>query len=85
MDINPEDETSYTAQCQEAFLKYLENEYCIKQTRLLVTKPKSILKTNLVFSAIASRFHQSSYDPYDLFSDDKEYLIPNKVAKTTPG
>jgi len=30
MDINPEDETSYTIQYQEAFLKYIENEYCAK-------------------------------------------------------
>jgi hypothetical protein len=30
MDINPEDETSYTAQYQEAFLKYVEKEYCAK-------------------------------------------------------
>jgi len=27
MDINPEDETSYTTQYQEAFPKYVENEY----------------------------------------------------------
>jgi hypothetical protein len=26
MDINPEDETSYTTQYQEAFLKYMQNE-----------------------------------------------------------
>jgi len=30
MDINPEDETSYTTQYQEACLKYVENEYCAK-------------------------------------------------------
>jgi len=30
MDINLEDETSYTTQYQEAFLKYVENEYCAK-------------------------------------------------------
>jgi len=30
MDINPEDQTSYTTQNQEAFLKYVENEYCAK-------------------------------------------------------
>ena len=30
MDINPEDETSYTAQYQGAFLKYIGNEYCAK-------------------------------------------------------
>jgi len=27
MDINPEDETSYTNQYQKAFLRYVENEY----------------------------------------------------------
>ena len=30
MDINPEDETFYTSQYQETFLKYVENEYCSK-------------------------------------------------------
>jgi len=30
MDINPEDETSYTTQYQVACLKYVENEYCAK-------------------------------------------------------
>jgi len=30
MDINPEDEISYTTQYQEAFLMYVENEYCAK-------------------------------------------------------
>jgi len=30
MDFDPEDETSYTNQFQEAFLKYVENEYGAK-------------------------------------------------------
>ena len=30
LDINPEDETFYTSQYQEGFLKYVENEYCAK-------------------------------------------------------
>jgi len=30
MNINPEDETSYTTQYQEAFLRYVENEYFAK-------------------------------------------------------
>jgi len=30
MDINPEDETFYTTQYQEAFPKYVEKEYCVK-------------------------------------------------------
>jgi len=34
---------------------------------------------------MASRSGQSSYDPYDLSSDDEEYLMPTNVAETTPG
>ena len=30
-------------------------------------------------------FYQSSFDPYDLCSDDEEYLTPNNVPETTPG
>jgi len=30
MDINPEDETSYNTQYQEAVLPYVENQYCAK-------------------------------------------------------
>jgi hypothetical protein len=36
MDINPEDETSYTTQYQEAFQKYVENKYFAKHRRLPV-------------------------------------------------
>jgi hypothetical protein len=35
-------------------------------------------------SAMASQFLQSSFDPYDLSSDDEEYLTPNNVAEMTP-
>jgi len=36
MYINPENETSYTTQYQEAFLKYVENEYCAKHRHVPV-------------------------------------------------
>jgi len=85
MDINPEDETSYTTQYQEAFLKYVENEYCAKHRRLPVIKSDNTLNNNLSSFEMASRSGQSSYDPYDLSSDDDEYLIPTNVAETTPG
>jgi len=85
MDINPEDETSYTTQYQEAFLKYVENEYCAKHRHVTVNKLETIPSSNLVPSATASGSYQSSFDPYDLSSDDGEYLMPNNVAETTPG
>jgi len=85
MDINPEDQTSYTAQYQEAFLKYVENEYCAEHRRVPVNKLETVPTSNLVPSATASGSYQSSFDPYDLSSDDEEYLTPNDVVETTPG
>jgi len=85
MDSNPEDETSYTTQCQEAFLKYVENEYCAKHQRALVNILKTVLSGNLVSSATASGSFQSSFDAYDLSSDDEEYITPKNVPETTPG
>jgi hypothetical protein len=72
MDITSEHETSYTTQYQEAFLKNVENEYYTKHQRLLVTKPKIIPNRNLVSSGIPSTSGQSSYNPYDLYSNDEE-------------
>jgi hypothetical protein len=85
MDINPEDETSDTTQYQEAFLKYVENEYCAKHRRMLLIKSHNTLNNNLSSFEMASRSGQCSYDPYDLSSDDDEYLMPTNVSKTTPG
>jgi len=85
MDINPEDETSYTTQYQEAFLKYVENEYCAKHQCEPVDKHESISSSYLIPSAPASRSCQSSFDPYDLSGNDEEYMTPNNLAETTLG
>jgi len=85
MDINPEDETSYTTQYHESFLKYVENEYCAKHRQLSVTKYEKLLSNDFIHSAIPSQSGQSSFDPYDLCSGDEEYLSPENLAKTTPG
>jgi len=63
----------------------VENEYCAKHRRLPVIKSDNTLNNNLSSFEMASRSGQSSYDPYDLSSDDDEYLMPTNVAKTTPG
>jgi hypothetical protein len=73
MDINPEDETSYTTQYQEAFQKFVEDEYCSKHQRAPVNKLETVPSSNLVPSATGSGCYQSSFDPYDLSSDDEEY------------
>jgi hypothetical protein len=84
MDINPEDETSYTTQYQEASLKNMENEYCTKHRRLPVTKFDNTQNNNLRSFEMAAKYGQSSYDQYDLSSDDDEYLMRSNVAETTP-
>jgi hypothetical protein len=85
MDINPEDETSYTTQYQDSFLKDVENEYCAKRRCVPVNKLETVLTNNLVPSATASGSYQLSFNPYDLSSDDEEFLMPNNVAEMTPG
>jgi len=85
MDTNPEDETSYTTQYQEALLKYVHNEYCPKHRGVPVNQLEMVPSSSLVPSATASGSYQSSFNPYDLSSDDEEYLTPNNVAETTPG
>jgi len=84
MDINPDDEPSYTTQYQVAFLKYVENEYCANDRRAPVNILETVLSSNHVPSATASGSYLSSFDPYDLSSDDEEYLKPNNVPETTP-
>jgi len=85
MDINLEEETSYTTRYHEAILKYVKNENCTNRRGLPVTKPDRIPKNILVSSAMASRFGRSYYDPCDLSSDGEEYSMPNNVAETTLG
>jgi hypothetical protein len=85
MDINPENETSYTTQYQEVFLKYVENEYYAKHCHVPVNKLEMVLCVNIFPSATASGYYQSCFVPYDLFSDGEEYLTPTTGAETTPG
>jgi len=85
MDIDPEDKISYTTKHQEAFLNYVENACCAKHRRVPVNKLESLPCSNLITSAMASGSCQSSFDPYDLSSDDEEDLTPNHVAEMTPG
>jgi len=85
MVIDPQDETSYTIQYKEGFLKYVENEYCAKHQRVPVNKHESFLSSNLIHCATASGSCQSSFHLYHFSSNDEEYLMPNNVAGMTPG
>jgi len=85
IDNDADDATSYTTQYQEAFLNYVENEYWAKHRHLPIITPESVPNNNHFSSEMGSRSGQSSYDPYDLSSDDEEYIMPEDVAKMTPG
>jgi len=85
MDINPENETSYTTEYQEPFPNHVENEYCTKHRLLPVIKSDNTLNNTLSSFQRASRSVQSSYAPYDLSSDEDKYLMATKVVEMTPG
>jgi len=63
---------------------YVENEYCTRHGRVPVIEPETIPNNNVFHYPPASGSGQFSFDPYDLSSDDEEYLTPNNVAETTP-
>jgi len=83
MDMNPEDETSYTTQYQDIFLKYVENEYCGKHRWMSVIEPENVPHRNNFHSAEASGYGQLSFDAYDLSSNYEEYLTHKSVTETT--
>jgi len=84
MDPNREYATSYTTHYQQAFLKYVADEYCDNHRRLPVNKRKNVPSTIHVPSAMASAFYQLTIDPYDSSSDDEEYSRPTNLSETTP-
>jgi len=84
MDINPDDETSYSTQYQKVVVMDVENENCAKHRHLPVNKPESITSCNLVPSAAASRSGQSFFDRYDVCSNDEEYLTSDSVSEMRP-
>jgi len=85
MDIDLEDETSYTTQYHEGNLKNEENEYCAKHRCEQVNKHENLLSSNLILSETLLGFCQSSFEQYDSSSNDEEYSTPNYVAENTPG
>jgi hypothetical protein len=52
---------------------------------MTVNTHQGLPSSNHISSATPSQSCQSSFDPYDLSSDDEEYLTPTNVAETAPG
>jgi hypothetical protein len=50
-----------------------------------VNTPENIPGGNIISSTIASAHSHLSFDPYDLFSEDDEFLTLTNLAETTPG
>jgi hypothetical protein len=84
MHINSKAMTLYTTIYHEAFLNYVENEYCAKHRHLPVIKPQRVLSSNLFPSAMAARSSQFSFSPLNLSSNDKEQVMLTAVADTVP-
>jgi hypothetical protein len=85
MDINPKVETFYTAQFQEAYLQYVQIEYCATHQHVSNNKVQTLPSSNPISAATTSGSWQSSFDAYDLSGDDEEYFTLNDVAVMTPG
>jgi hypothetical protein len=85
MDVILEDEGSFTAQYKDTFLKYMKHEYSSKDR----ITPNFNLQTpnhNDPFSTLpVSGPGHSFYDPYDLSSEDAEYITPANIVESTPG
>jgi len=84
MDIDPKDEKANTPSQQEPVLKDVEIKYCANDRRMSVIQPGHVLHRNIFPPAKASGFGHLSFDPYDLYRDEEEYLTLKRVADSTP-
>jgi hypothetical protein len=50
-----------------------------------INTPERVQQSNFILTAKASRLGQSSYDPYDLSSNDEKYVTPQCMAAMTHG
>jgi hypothetical protein len=73
LDINPEDETSNPTEYQEGLLDDRGNANRAKHQCLPVNEPENIRNNNLFSSTMAYGSGHTSYQPYDLSSNDEEY------------
>jgi len=83
--MNTMDKTSYCTQSEQVILKDVGNGYTANLSHGPVNRPESISSNNYVPCAMASASTQSSFNPWDLSSDDEEYLMTNNVTEATPG
>jgi len=80
MDINPEDETSYTTKYQEVFLKTVENKYCAKHGQMSVIKCENVLGRNFLSTAKSSGCGQSSLVQCDVLANKEWRHLDDRIA-----
>ena len=84
MDIRPDDEESFTVQYKNAFLKYVEEQYCTKNAPMPVIKMETPSIPGELTSTPRTGPGQFAYDPFELSSDD-EYTGSSTSQNPTPG
>ena len=80
IDVDPDDEESYTTQYKEAFLKYVEREYCEKPLR----KQASLSHSTSQLRSPSIELEASVHNPYLLSSDNEGYAPPPPTTQRTP-
>jgi len=85
MDINTEDETSYTTQPHKAVPNCVGNEEWAKHRRVPVNINENLPMSNLIPSEMVLGSCQSTFDPYVLSCDNGKYVTPNNAAESPPG
>jgi len=85
MALNPEDESSYSTQHQEAFLKFVQNKYSAKYQQLSIINTEKVPHSDDVHFTMESEWDQLLFEQYHSSCNDEEYFIPKCVAEMTSG
>jgi hypothetical protein len=83
MDVHPTDEGFFTVQFKDAFLRYVEHEYCSKDHIKPNFKLETSKQNNPFSTSPVSGSGHSFHHPHDLSSDDAEYITPANLVEST--
>jgi hypothetical protein len=83
MDANFEDEGSITNQYKDTFLKYVKHNYCLNNHKMPNIKIEMPNHKDLFSTSPVPGPGHSFNHPYDMPSDDAEYITPASVVEST--
>jgi hypothetical protein len=84
IDVNPQDDCFFTVQYKDVFLQYVEHEYCFKDCKMYNLKLEIPNHNDPFSTSPDSGSRYWFYDPYDLSSDDTEYITSANIIESTP-